>query len=140
MSLSGSGQIAETSPNAPNPTEEEIDEKWLKWRVAKDNFSKILDECSNVDGCKIADELFSKDILSDFLHSHYYRDRDQDSRGALASIIKTALGNIQKDSLCWDKFLQALKDSDLESLATQLESDLKSRMPGYQGKYNITPD
>ncbi len=134
MSLWGSGQIAETSPNAPNPTEE-VDERCLKWRVARDNFTKILDECNN--NHKLIDEL---NILDDYGHGCYYGQRYVDCRGALASIIRTVLRNLQKDSLCWDKFLQVLKDSDLESLATQLESDLKSRMPGYQGKYNMTPD
>ena len=138
MSLSADGQAAPTSSYAPDPAERLIEENQLKWRVAKDSFAKITREWRT--DCTLVDELYSKDLLDDIGHMCYYRDRRIDSHGAFGRAMKEVLGNIQKDSLCWDKFLQALKDSDLESLATQLESDLKSRMRGYQGKYNMTSD
>ncbi len=108
-----------------------------KYRVVKDNFAKIVRDCiTKLD--VLPDELYSRDLLGDHTHNCLMSNRSEDSHLASGTAIKEVLEKLEKDYACWDKFLCALKDSDLETVAVYLERDLKSRMPGYKGKFSIT--
>ena len=71
----------------------------------------------------LADELFSRDFISEFEHGNAINN-NQSANYRASVMIKSILTKIENDISFYSKFVSALKDSDLGDVAAVLESSL----------------
>ena len=74
----------------------------------------------------LANELFSKDLVSKMEHSNAINS-NQPVYDRASAMIMSILTKIENDISCYSKFVSALMDSDLGNVATTLESSLNSK-------------
>ena len=73
----------------------------------------------------LANELFSKDLVSKIEHSNAMNS-NQPVYDRASAMIMSILTKIENDISCYSKFVSALMESDLGNVATTLESSLNS--------------
>ena len=86
----------------------------------------------------LANELFSKDLISDFEHGKAMNN-NQPAFDRASELIKSILTKIENDSSYYGTFVEALRESDLRDAADDLESTKSSCSPslplGKHGEY-----
>ena len=91
-----------------------------EYRVVKNRFSSIVSRSQYVLSV-LANELFSKDLISDFEHGKAMSN-NQPAFDRASEVIKSILTRIENDISCYSTFVKALRQSDLRDVADDLES------------------
>ncbi len=98
-------------------------EENLKHRVILAKYGMIIKQCE-MKTIPLLHELYSNGLLTDQQHSYYLvSSLNMPFNIIVAEVIKTVKSKIKESQSYWDKFLQALKQSDLEHLAGILEKE-----------------
>ena len=95
-----------------------------EYKVFKKLFKSIISRIEHVLPM-LANELFSRDFISEFEYSNAMNN-NQSAYYRASVVIKSILTKIENDISFYSKFVSALKDSDLRGVAADLESSLSN--------------
>ena len=100
-----------------------------EYKVVKDQLRSIVNRSQYVLSV-LAIELFSKDLISDFEHGKAINN-NQPAFDRASELIKSILIKIENDSSCYSTFVKALRVSDLQDVAYDLEFPKSSCSPSF---------
>ena len=95
-----------------------------EYKVVKKLFSSIISRIEH-DLPRLANELFSRDLISKFEHGNAMNN-NQNAYCRASDMIMSILTKIENDISFYSNFVSALRDSNLGGIAADLESSLSN--------------
>ena len=99
-----------------------------EYKVVKKLFSSIISRIEH-DLPRLANELFSRDLISKFEHGNAMnknQNKNQNAYCRASDMIMSILTKIENDISFYSNFVSALRDSNLGGIAADLESSLSN--------------